>query len=152
MADVVNALQALRGFDLVTAATVVAEIGDLTRFDDPRKLMAFIGLTPSEFSSGQTVRRGTITKTGNTEARRVLIEAAWTYRLPARVSRRLLDRQDGVSEVVRSIAWKAQTRLCRRYQRLIARGKRTPVVVTAIARELLGFVWAIARQVRPQVA
>ncbi|MGH9807415.1 MAG: IS110 family transposase [Terriglobia bacterium] len=152
MADVVNALQALRGFDLVTAATVVAEIGDLTRFEDARKLMAFVGLTPSEFSSGQTVRRGAITKTGNTEARRVLIEAAWAYRLPARVSRRLLDRQDGISEVVRSIAWKAQTRLCRRYQRLTASGKKTPVVVTAIARELLGFVWAIARQVRPQSA
>jgi len=81
-----------------------------------------------------------------------LIEAAWTYRLPARVSRRLLDRQDGISEVVRSIAWKAQMRLCRRYQRLTASGKKTPVVVTAIARELLGFVWAIARQVRPQCA
>jgi transposase len=149
---VVNALQALRGYDLVTAATVVAEIGELTRFNDPRKLLAFIGLTPSEVWSGQSVRRGTITKTGNTAARRVRVEAAWTYRLPARVSRRLLDRQDGTSEVVRTIAWKAQTRLCRRYQRLTARGKRTPVVVTAIARELLGFVWAIARQVRPQVA
>ncbi len=152
MADVVKALQALRGFDLVTAATVVAEIGDIARFDDPRKLMAFIGLTPSEYSSGQTVRRGTITKTGNTEARRVLIEAAWTYRLPARVSRRLLDRQDGASDAVRSIAWKAQTRLCRRYRRLTATGKKTPVVVTAIARELLGFVWAIAQHVQSQTA
>lgn len=154
LAAVVTALQAMRGVDLVTAATLVAELGDLTRFDTPGKLMAFVGLVPSEHSSGQKVRRGSITKTGNTEARRVLIEAAWTYRLPARVSRRLLDRQAGVGERVRQIAWKAQTRLCRRYRHLAATGKRPSVVTTAIARELVGFVWAIAKEatLTPKIA
>jgi transposase len=146
LAPVVTALQAMRGVDLVTAATLVAELGDLTRFDTPAKLMAFVGLVPSEHSSGQKVRRGAITKTGNTEARRVLIEAAWTYRMPARVSRRLLDRQEGVAERVRQIAWKAQTRLCRRYRHLSATGKPASVVTTAVARELVGFVWAIAKE------
>lgn len=149
LAPVVTALQAMRGVDLVTAATLLAELGDLTRFDTPAKLMAFVGLVPSEHSSGPKVRRGAITKTGNTEARRVLIEAAWTYRLPARVSRCLLDRQEGVSQRVRQIAWKAQTRLCRRYRHLSAAGKRASVVTTAIARELVGFVWAIAREATP---
>jgi transposase len=146
-APVVEALQAMRGVDLVTAATLVAEIGDLTRFDNPAKLMAFVGLVPSEHSSGQTVRRGGITKTGNTEARRVLVEAAWTYRLPARVSRRLHDRQEALPQPIRRIAWKAQTRLCRRYRHLVASGKRATIVTTAVARELVGFVWAIAREV-----
>ena len=149
MAPVVNALQALRGVALVVAATLVAEVGDLARFENPRQLMAHLGLVPSEHSSGATVRRGAITKTGNAAARRAMTEAAWTYRLPARVSRALLDRNEGVDKAVRDIAWKAQTRLCARYRRLAASGKPTQTVVTAIARELVGFAWAIARHVQP---
>ena len=152
MAPVIAALQALRGMALVTAATLVAEVGDLTRFDSPRQLMAHLGLVPSEHSSGARVRRGGITKTGNAEARRVMIEAAWTYRLPARVSRILLDRLEGLPKDVRDIAWKAQVRLCGRFRRLAAKGKPTPLIVAAIARELLGFAWAIARQVAPAAA
>ena len=149
MAPVVVALQALRGVALVVAATLVAEIGDLTRFDNPRQLMAHLGLVPSEHSSGASVRRGGITKTGNAAARRAMTEAAWTYRLPARISRGLLGRNEGVDKMVRDIAWKAQVRLCARYRRLAASGKPTKTVVTAIARELVGFAWAIARHVQP---
>ena len=152
MAPVVGALQALRGVALVAAATLVAELGDLTRFDTPRQLMAHLGLVPWERSSGGSVRRGGITKTGNGAARRAMIEAAWTYRLPARIGRAQQDRQDGISKPVRDIAWKAQVRLCRRYRKLVASGKPTPAVVTAIARELLGFIWAIARQLQPMAA
>jgi transposase len=148
MAPVVTALQALRGVALVVAATLVAEIGDLTRFDNPRQLMAHLGLAPSEHSSGATTRRGGITKTGNAAARRAMTEAAWTYRLPARIGRALLDRNDAVDKTVREIAWKAQVRLCARYRRLSAAGKPPQTVVTAIARELLGFAWAIARHVQ----
>lgn len=149
MAPVVTALQALRGVALVVAATLVAEVGDLTRFDNPRQLMAHLGLVPSERSSGATIRRGGITKTGNAAARRAMTEAAWTYRLPARISRVLLIRNDGVDKQVREIAWKAQVRLCGRYRRLVAAGKPSQTVVTAIARELAGFAWAIARHVQP---
>jgi transposase len=148
MAPVVTALQALRGVALVVAATLVAEIGDLTRFDNPRQLMAHLGLAPSEHSSGATTRRGGITKTGNAAARRAMTEAAWTYRLPARIGRALLDRNDAVDKTVREIAWKAQVRLCARYRRLSAAGKPPQTVVTAIARELLGFAGAIARHVQ----
>jgi transposase len=149
MAPVVTALQALRGVALIVAATLVAEVGDLTRFDNPRQLMAHLGLVPSEHSSGATTRRGAITKTGNAAARRAMTEAAWTYRLPARVGKVLLDRNDAVDKTVRDIAWKAQVRLCARYRRLTATGKPAPTVVTAIARELLGFAWAIARHAQP---
>jgi transposase len=152
MAPVVAALQALRGMALVTAATLVAEVGDLTRFETPRQLMAHLGLVPSERSSGASVRRGGLTKTGNAEARRVMIEAAWTYRLPARVSRILLDRLAELPKEIRDIAWKAQVRLCARYRRLAAAGKPMPLIVAAIARELLGFAWAIARFVMPTAA
>ena len=147
MAPVVAALQAMRGVAMVIAVTLVAEVGDLTRFNNPRDLMSHLGLVPSEHSSGATTRRGGITKTGNAEARRVMIEAAWTYRLPARVGRILLDRLEGVPVEIRDIAWKAQVRLCARYRRLAAKGKPLPLVVAAIARELLGFAWAIACQV-----
>jgi transposase len=147
MAPVVVALQAMRGVAMVIAVTLVAEVGDLTRFNNPRDLMSHLGLVPSEHSSGATTRRGGITKTGNAEARRVMIEAAWTYRLPARVGRILLDRLEGVPVEIRDIAWKAQVRLCARYRRLAAKGKPLPLVVAAIARELLGFAWAIACQV-----
>jgi transposase len=152
MAPVVTALQALRGVALIVAATLVAEVGDLTRFDNPRQLMAHLGLVPSEHSSGGTKRRGGITKTGNSAARRAMTEAAWTYRLPARVGRVLLDRNEAVGKPVRDIAWKAQVRLCARYRRLVKAGKPTQTAVTAIARELVGFAWAIGRQVTPKHA
>lgn len=147
LGPVVEALQALRGVSLVVAATVVAELGDLTRFDNPRQVMSYLGLVPSEHSSGESIKRGAITKTGNVHARRMLTEAAWSYRMPARVSRRLRDRQHNLPEKVWQIAWKAQVRLCARYRHLVARGKLSQVAVTAIARELAAFMWAIARTV-----
>jgi transposase len=147
LGPVVEALQALRGVSLVVAVTVIAELGDLSRFDNPRKLMAYLGLIPSLYSTGETIKRGPITKTGNGHARRMLTEAAWSYRMPARVSRRLRDRQQNLPEKVWQIAWKAQVRLCARYRRLVARGKVSQVAITAIARELAAFMWAIARTV-----
>ena len=148
----VAAYQALRGVSLIVAATVVAEVGDLSRFNNPKELMAYLGLVPSEHSSGATVRRGHITKTGNGHARRVLVEAAWAYRLRARVTRPLLKRQEGLPESIRQLAWKAQLRLCARYRRLLARGKAKQTIVTAIARELAAFIWAIGRAVEPMGA
>ena len=148
MAPVVSALQAARGVSLVVAVTLLAELGDLSRFRKPSQLMAHLGLVPSEHSSGESTKRGGITKTGNRHARRVLVEAAWAYRLPARVSRPLLKRQQDVPESVCRIAWKAQLRLCTRYRRLVARGKLKQKVVTAIARELSAFLWAMAKQVQ----
>jgi transposase len=147
LAPVVVALQALRGIALVAAATLAAELGDVTRFDNPRQLMAYIGLVPSEHSSGKTRRQGGITKAGNTTARRMLIEAAWSYRFPARISREQLLQQEALPKPIRDIAWKAQERLCRRYRRLARSGKLTTVICAAIARELAGFVWAIACEV-----
>jgi transposase len=144
-APVVAALQALRGIDTIAAITLITELGDLTRFDSPRQLMAFLGLVPSEHSTGSRRRLGAITKCGNAHARRVLIEAAWAYRHPARIGRRLLDRSEALPAEIRSIAWKAQLRLSTRYRRLVARAKPHQVVVTALARELAGFLWAIAR-------
>src|SRR4051812_5427230 len=122
---------------MVVAVTLVAEVGDLTRFDNPRDLMSHLGLVPSEHSSGATTRRSGLTKTGNAEARRGMVEAAWTYRLPARVGRILLDRLEGLPVEIRDIAWKAQVRLCARYRRLAAKGKPLPLVVAAVARELV---------------
>ena len=145
MAPIVEAFQAMRGVAFV-AVTVVAEVGDFTRFDNPRQVMAYLGLTPSEHSSGTAIRRGGITKAGNALARRVLIERAWTCRMQARVTRKLHDRLEGLPQIVRDIAWKAQVRLCARYRRLAATGKPKVVVTTAIAREMAGFLWAIARQ------
>lgn len=147
LAPVVDALQALRGVSLIVAATTVAELGDLNRFVKPDQLMAYLGLVPSEASSGEKTRRGGITKAGNGHVRRVLIQAAWAYRLPARVSRRLHDRQQGLPQPVCSISWDAQIRLCSRYKRLLERGKTKQVIVTAIARELAAFMWAIAREI-----
>jgi len=146
LAPVVGALQALRGVALVAAATLVAELGDMTRFDNPRQLMAYLGLVPSEHASGRTRRQGGITKAGNGAARRMLIEAAWSYRFSARISRELLSRQDSLPKPIRDIAWKAQERLCRRYRKLNRAGKPPTVITAAIARELSGFVWAIAKQ------
>ncbi len=152
MAPLVEALQAMRGVALLAAVTVVAEIGDFRRFANPRQLMAYLGLVPSEYSSGKKVTRGRITKAGNTHARRVLVEGAWTYRMPARLGPVLHARLDGLPRDVREIARKAQVRLCARYRRLAARGKPKNLVTTAIAREMEAFAWAIARQVEPAPA
>jgi transposase len=146
-AQVVAALQALRGVSMVTAVTLVAEIGDITRFSNPRELMAYLGLVPSEYSSGPKTRRGAITKAGNGHVRRVLAEAAWAYRGQARVGQALLCRQNRLAPSIIEIAWKAQLRLTERFRRLTARGKSQPKIATAIARELTGFVWDIARHV-----
>jgi transposase len=149
MAPVVEAYQALRGVALLTAVTFVTEIGDVRRFESPRQLMAYLGLVPCESSTGERVRRGSITKAGNTRVRRVLIEGAWAYRFPARMSHVLQQRQEGLPQIVRAIAWKAQVRLCARYRRLMAAGKRQTVVTTAIAREMAAFLWAIGREIQP---
>lgn len=148
LAPLVTALQAMRGVALIVAVTLVAELGDLRRFASPAQLMAFVGLVPSERSSGAKTRRGGITKTGNGQVRKMLTEAAWTYRRPARISEPKQRRVDAAPKGAREIAWKAQVRLCARYRRL-AVAKPLQVVVTAIAREMLGFVWAIAREVQP---
>jgi transposase len=144
---VVQALQALRGVQWLVAITVVAELGDLTRFDSPRQLAAFVGLIPSEYSSGSSRRQGGITKAGNGRARRALIEAAWAYRHPAKVSQHIQTRIDSLPKSIQDIGWKAQVRLCKRFRRLVARGKHPNVVVTAIARELIAFMWAISKAV-----
>ena len=136
LAPVVDALQALRGVRLIAAATMMAELGDMTRFSNPRQLMAYVGLVPSEHSSGNTRRQGGITKAGNGMARRMLIEAAWSYRFPARISREQLLRQEHLAKPIRDIAWKAQERLCRRYRKMVRGGKLTTVITAAIAREL----------------
>jgi transposase len=149
LAPVVHAMQALRGMALVAAATLVAELGDISRFANPRQLMAYVGLVPSEHSSGASRRQGGITKAGNGAARRMLIEAAWSYRFPARISREQLLRQESLPKPIRDTAWKAQERLCRRYRKLARAGKLPSVVTAAIARELAGFVWAIAKQAQP---
>jgi transposase len=149
LAPLVKALQALRGVSLIVAATTVAELGDLTRFDSAKQLMAYLGLVPSERSSGETVKRGGITKTGNSHVRRALTEAAHTYCHPARESRVLLARLEDLPQEVRQIAWKAQIRLCGRFRRLMARGKNRNTVITATARELAAFMWAIARSLVP---
>ena len=125
----------------------MAELGDLTRFGHPRELMAYLGLVPSEHSSGPTVRRGAITKAGNPHVRRLLAEAAWAYQGIPRIGRQHAYRQEALPKVVCDIAWKAQLRLTTRFRRLVARGKAKPKVATAIARELAGFIWAIAREV-----
>jgi transposase len=144
---VVEAIQALRGVELTGAVILIAELGDLTRFDTPRKLMSYLGLTPSEYASGERRRQGGITKAGNTHARRALVEGAWAYRYPAKVSRHLQLRLEKLPAEVQAIGWKAQVRLCKRYRRLIARGKHANEVVVAIAREMAAFAWAIARLV-----
>ena len=147
LAPVVEALMALRGIKLIAAMTVMAELGDITRFDSPRQLMSFLGLVPSEYSSGQSRRQGGITKTGNGHARRVLVEASWCYRFPARKTAHLQRHAEKCSDEVQAIAWKGQKRLCGRYAHLLGRGKLKVQVCTAVARELVGFIWAIACEV-----
>jgi transposase len=144
--SVVNALMALRGIDFVAAITLVAELGDLSRFAHPKHLMSYLGLVPSEYSSGESRVQGKITKTGNSHARRILIESAWTYRYPARMSRPLVVRNENQAKAVREIAWRAQLRLCSRYRRFSARGVPRNKICVAIARELAAFVWDIAQQ------
>ena len=145
----VAAVQAMRGVGFIVAVTVVAEVGDFGRFGNPRQLMAYLGLTPSEHSSGASVRRGGITKAGRGLARRALIEGAWSYRMQARVSPKLLARLEALPQAIRDIAWKGQLRMCQRYRHLMAAGKARVVVITAIAREMVGFIWAIARIAAP---
>ena len=144
---VVEALQALRGVQFTVAVTMVAEIGDLTRFDTPRELMKFLGLIPSEYSSGERRHQGSITKAGNTHARRALVEGAWASRSPAKVSRHLQLRLEKQPKMLQDISWQAQVRLCKRYRHLVARGKQANIVTVAMARALAGFMWAIAQQV-----
>ena len=143
----VRALMCFRGLALLNATTLACELGDLTRFGSPAPLMSFVGLTPTEDSSGKRRRQGAITKSGNSAARRALVEAAWQYRLPARVTPHIRQRQHDQPKAVTDIAWKAQERLCGRYRALLKAGKKPVVVVTAVARELIGFVWAVALQV-----
>jgi transposase len=150
---VIEALMALRGVNLLSATTIVAEIGDLHRFASAPQLMAYLGLVPSEHSSGPKQVRGGITKTGNGHVRRLLVEAAWTYRHPARKSAPLQRRAERTAEAVQDIAWKAQKRLCQRYRHLTARGKQSVQASTAVARELAGFIWAIGQAMpRPTTA
>ena len=147
-APVVHQLQALRGVQFVHAATILCELGDLSRFDCPRQLMAYLGLVPTEHSTGEHRRQGAITKSGNRFARRALIEAAWAYQHPARVTPIIARRQTGLPKAACDIAWQAQLRLCARFRKLCARRLNKNKVVVAIARELSGFVWAIAHQAK----
>lgn len=148
----VKSLQALRGVRLVTAVIIAAELGDLSRFASAPKLMAYLGLVPSEHSSGESKKRGHITRTGNSHVRRVLVEAAWAYRFRASLSKAIRERGEGVPRPIREIAWKAQERLHRRYARMSGRGMCKQKTVTAIARELAGFVWAIGQAQRKLAA
>jgi transposase len=152
LAPTVTALMALRGFDLVSASAFLAEIGELSRFATARELMSYLGLVPSEYSTGDKVKRAGITKTGNRRARRILVECSWSYRHPPRLSKEKLTRVAAAPKPARAIAWKAQCRLAARYRALSRRGKRPTVVVTAIARELSGFVWALNRALTPPAA
>ena len=148
LCPVVDSLQVMRGIALINAVVLVTEVGDFTRFSNPRQLMAYFGLVPGERSSGETIRRCGITKTGNSHARRALVEGAWAYRMKARIGRHKVDRIEALPKVIRDIGWKAQVRLCARYRRLSARGKTANVVNVAIAREMVGFVWSIACMVQ----
>src|SRR4030095_13704111 len=136
-----------RGLALINAATLVCELGDLSRFASPVPLMSFVGLTPTQDSSGQRRRPRAITKAGSSAARRALVEGAWQYRLPARITPHIRRRHHGQPKPVTDLAWKAQERLCGRYRALLQSGKKPVVAVTAVARELVGFVWAVALQV-----
>jgi transposase len=138
-------LQTMRGVQFTTAVGMIAELGDLSRFEHPRQLMAWLGVTPSEHSSGDKRRQGSITKNGNSYARKLLVEAAWSYRHPARVSPEIQRRHEGIPKPIVDRAWDAQVRLCRRYRKLVARGKDRNIAVIAVARELSGFIWDISQ-------
>ena len=151
MRPVVEALMSLRGVAVLTGATLVAELGDLERFASAGQLMSYLGLCPGEHTSGATRKQGGITKLGNGIARKALIEAAWNYRAPARISRTVLARQEGLPKAVTEAAWHAQTRLHQRYKHLTGVGrKKSQVAAAALGRELAGFVWAIGRMVKPR--
>jgi len=149
-APVIQALQVLRGIKEVAAATIVAEVGSFLRFKNARQLMGYSGLVPKEYSSGESVRRGSITKTGNSHLRKILIESSWSYRYNPRVSAAIRKRQDGQNPDLIEISWKAQNRLHKKYSKLLARGKSGQVAVTAVARELLGFVWSVGCRAESQ--
>lgn len=136
----------------VTAVTVVCKVGDIRRFAKPRQLMAFLGLVPGEHSSGEARRHGGITKAGNVLVRTVLIEAAWSYRTPPKIGAQMMLRQEGIPQAAKDIGWKAQVRLCGRYRRLMARGKKSPLAITAVARELVVFIWPITHTAKPSGA
>jgi transposase len=144
-ASVVRALMSLRGVDFVAAVTLVAELGDFSRFTHPKELMSYLGLVPSEYSTGESRVQGKITKTGNAHVRRVLIESAWAYHYPARMGPQITARNQGQPEVVRAISWRAQLRLCTRFRRFTARGMKQNKICVAVARELAAFVWDVAR-------
>ena len=148
------ALMGMRGIDFIAATTFLAEIGDLSRFRTPRELMGYLGLVPSEHSTEDKVKRGGITKAGNRRARRLLVECSWSYRHPPRIGKKKLAKVAAAPLAVQEIAWKAQSRLFARFRALTRKGKRPTVAVTAIARELSGFIWAINREVvaRPATA
>jgi len=146
LAPVVEALQALRGVGFIGAVTFAVEVGDVRRFDHPGQLMAYLGLVPSEYSTGGSTRRGGITKAGNARVRRTLVEGAWAYRWPPRIGKEQMYQHRKVSAEIQDIAWKAQSRLTARYRRLIRCGKKTTVATTAIAREMVGFMWDISRR------
>jgi transposase len=150
--QVVQALQALRGVGKIVAVSVAAEVGSLSRFSNPRQLMSYAGMVSSEYSSGSRIQRGGITKTGNSHLRRVIVEAAWAYQHKPWIGGWLAKRQQGLDEETKAIAWKAQWRLCTRYKKLAAKGKNKPQIVTAIGRELLGFIWAIAVRTEARAA
>ena len=143
----IQALQALRGVALVTATSIVAEVGSFKRFSTPREFMAYVGLIPSEYSSGERRKQGNITKTGVRHVRRLLVESAWSYRYQPAVRGELKRRQSGQSPTIQAISWKAQNRLHNKYYRLLSRGKEKGKAVTAVARELAGFIWAVMQEV-----
>jgi len=142
----IRALQAFRGIQLITAVTIAAELVDLQRFSSPRQLMAFLGLVPSEHSSGENQRRGRITRAGNGHVRRILIEAAWSYHYQPNMSKAIRKRNEGVAPGVQRLAWKAQKRLHKRLYHLLRKGKSGQKAITAVARELAGFIWAVGQQ------
>jgi transposase len=151
MAPVVDSLVALRGIDKLAAMVLLAELGDISRFDSPKQLMAFLGLVPSEHSSGGRRRQGAITKAGNSHARRMLVESAWSYRFQARQTMHLKRKAKNASDEAKAIAWKAQKRLCGRYRTLLQAGKNSKQTTVAIARELAGFIWDIVCHEMPKV-
>jgi len=150
LGPLVQSLQSLRGIAMVIAVSVVAEVGDISRFERPKQLMAFLGLNPGEHSSGSRVRPRGITKAGNVSVRRLLYESAWSYRQGPKIGSYMQQHMPkGLPQEIKDVAWKAQVRLCRRYRQLLARGKKPQVAITAVARELVGFIWAIAHELGP---
>jgi len=148
LGEAAKALTALRGIKLTAAITLLAELDDISRFENPCQLMGYVGLVPSESSSGTRRRQGALTKAGNPHARRMLFECAWAYRFPARRTRPIQRRAEQASPAVQAISWKAQKRLCGRFRRLSERGLIPAKTVTAVARELCGFIWAVVREVQ----